>query len=401
MSLFTIPISSTGGSIVCTNPTSSEKEKNIYLLTFTSPKDNRLTPTFIDALVLALDIIEHRFPKGVVITTSGIPKFYSNGLDLELATTTEGFLDKWLWKLFRRFLTFPMPTICLLNGHAFAGGLMLAMYHDYRIQNPAKGFLCINELEFGVPLQSPMMSIFREKLTPSAFRDLILEARRFAGPQSLAVGLVDGVGGLEETLQLIRERGLQTKAATGIYGTMKEEMYRHTLDILDNHAGNLAWREQVEEKKGTAGEAALRAVEAFEKQRNAKLKTSSSSKEESAALSSPTVSPRTPTCLFSSSKPALQSSRQRECDRLAYMSNGAMQPEDMQHLFQVQRDLIIKNNILFAEIGFKPGGQKTVNAGYWGLLPFARGNVHIRSSDLAARPAINPNYGLLDWNAEL
>jgi hypothetical protein len=52
---------------------------------------------------------------------------------------------------------------------------------------------------------------------------------------------------------------------------MKEEMYRHTLDVLDNHAGNLAWREQVEEKKGTAGEAALRAVEAFEKQRNAKL----------------------------------------------------------------------------------------------------------------------------------
>jgi hypothetical protein len=94
MSLFTIPISSTGGSIVCTNPTSSEKEKNIYLLTFT------------DALILALDIIEHRFPKGVVITTSGIPKFYSNGLDLEVATTTEGFLDKWLWKLFRRFVTY-------------------------------------------------------------------------------------------------------------------------------------------------------------------------------------------------------------------------------------------------------------------------------------------------------
>ncbi|GFF47368.1 glucose oxidase [Aspergillus udagawae] len=271
MSLFTIPISSTGGSIVCTNPTSSENEKNIYLLTFTSPKDNRLTPTFIDALILALDIIEHRFPKGVVITTSGIPKFYSNGLDLELATTTEGFLDKWLWKLFRRFITFPMPTICLLNGHAFAGGLMFAMYHDYRIQNPAKGFLCINELEFGVTLQSPMMSIFREKLSPTAFRDLILEAKRFPGPQSVAVGLVDGVGGLEETLQLIRERGLQTKAATGIYGMMKEEMYRHTLDILDNHAGNLAWREKVEEKKGAAGEAALRAVEAFEKQRNAKL----------------------------------------------------------------------------------------------------------------------------------
>jgi enoyl-CoA hydratase/carnithine racemase len=104
--LFTVPIASTGGSIVCTNPTAGQEEQqNIYVLTLTSPKDNRLTPTFIDALVLALDIIEHRYPKGVVVTTSGIAKFYSNGLDLELATSTEGFLDQWLWKLFRRFLT--------------------------------------------------------------------------------------------------------------------------------------------------------------------------------------------------------------------------------------------------------------------------------------------------------
>lgn len=164
-----------------------------------------------------------------------------------------------------------MPTICLLNGHAFAGGLMLAMYHDYRIQNPAKGFLCINELEFGVPLQSPMTSIFREKLTPQSFRDLILEAKRFGGSQSVAAGLVDGLGGLEEALQLIRERGLQTKAATGIYGTMKEEMYRHSLNILDNHVGNLAWREEVEKKKGLAEDVALEAVGAFEKERKAKL----------------------------------------------------------------------------------------------------------------------------------
>ncbi|KAB8231952.1 enoyl-CoA hydratase/isomerase family protein [Aspergillus alliaceus] len=269
--LFTIPISSTGGTIVCSNPTASDKDKNIYLLTFTSPKDNRLTPTFIDAFILALDIIEHRYPKGVVITTSGIAKFYSNGLDLELALSTEGFLDNWLWKLFRRFLTYPMPTICLLNGHAFAGGLMLAMYHDYRIQNPSKGLLCINELEFGVPLQSPMMCIFREKLIPSSFRDLILEAKRFGGPESLKAGLVDGLGGLEEVLTLIRERGLQKKAATGIYGTMKEEMYRHSLDILDGHTANLAWREQVEEKKDQAQKDALKAIEVFEKQRSSKL----------------------------------------------------------------------------------------------------------------------------------
>lgn len=106
--LFTVPIASTGGSIVCTKPTAdrSQEQQNVYLLTFTSPKDNRLTPTFIDALILALDIVEHRYPKGVVVTTSGIAKFYSNGLDLDVALSHEGFLQDWLWRLFRRFLTY-------------------------------------------------------------------------------------------------------------------------------------------------------------------------------------------------------------------------------------------------------------------------------------------------------
>lgn len=109
--LFTVPIASTGGAIVCTNPTAKEgqEQENVYLLTFTSPKDNRLTPTFIDAMVLALDIIEQRYPKGVVVTTSGIAKFYSNGLDLEVLAHTEGFLENWLWRLFRKLLTYFQP----------------------------------------------------------------------------------------------------------------------------------------------------------------------------------------------------------------------------------------------------------------------------------------------------
>ncbi|RAL04606.1 enoyl-CoA hydratase/isomerase family protein [Aspergillus ibericus CBS 121593] len=264
--LFTLPIPSTNGTITCTNP--SPTNNLIYCLTFTSPPDNRLTPTFIDAFLLALDILEHRYPKGVLITTSGIPKFYSNGLDLELAQSTEGFVEKWLWKIFRRLLTYPMPTISLLNGHAFAGGLMLAMYHDYRIQNPHKGFLCINELEFGVPLQAPMMSIFREKLTPSVFRSVVLEARRFPGPEALKVGIVDGLGGMEETLGFVEQRKLVKMPETGIYGMMKEEMYRHSLGILDGHEGNVEWRGRVEEGKKRLEEVARREVERWERSRN-------------------------------------------------------------------------------------------------------------------------------------
>lgn len=72
-----------------------------------------------------------------------------------------------------------MPTIALLNGHTFAGALMLAMHHDYRIMNPHRGYLCLNEVELGVPLAPPMSSIFRQKTSPQTYRTLVLEGKRF------------------------------------------------------------------------------------------------------------------------------------------------------------------------------------------------------------------------------
>ncbi|KAK4187611.1 ClpP/crotonase-like domain-containing protein [Podospora australis] len=230
--LFTIPIPQqgphVGGTITATEPAPA-----VYLLTITSPPDNRLTTASCNALLEALDLIEFDgYKPGVVVTTSGIQKFYSNGLDLEHALGTEGFLPGVLYKLFHRFLTYPMPTIALLPGHAFAGGLMLAMHHDYRVMSPAKGFACINELEFGVPLKPAMSSIFRLKLPAATYRQLVLEAHRFGGQEAQASGIVDRLGGLEEVLKLVSDKKLTTKAKTGIYGLLKAEMYRESVGFL-------------------------------------------------------------------------------------------------------------------------------------------------------------------------
>lgn len=116
-----------------------------------------------------------------------------------------------------------------------------------------------------------MMSIFREKLAPTTFRNVVLEARRFGGKDSLPAGIVDGLGGLDEVLALIQERKLLTKAATGIYGTMKEEMYARVLNGLDDHAGNLAWREKVEQTNADVQTRGLKDVEEFESKQKAKL----------------------------------------------------------------------------------------------------------------------------------
>ena len=127
-----------------------------------------------------------------------------------------------------------MPTIALLPGHAFAAGFMTAMMHDYRLMNPHRGFLCLNELDFGAPLKPPMASVFRHKVPdPNTFRAMVLESRRYGALEALKEGFVDGLGGMEELVVFVKEMGLVGRGETGVYGRLKMEMWRETVGLLD------------------------------------------------------------------------------------------------------------------------------------------------------------------------
>lgn len=125
--LFDLPIIDDASGKPVGQITATLPKANVYLLTFSHGADNRLTTPFCTTLTLALDILAHRHPPGVVVTTSALPKFYSNGLDLAHAESTPGFWAEALYPLWRRLMTWPGPTVALVNGHAFAGGLMVAM----------------------------------------------------------------------------------------------------------------------------------------------------------------------------------------------------------------------------------------------------------------------------------
>ncbi|EED13263.1 enoyl-CoA hydratase/isomerase family protein [Talaromyces stipitatus ATCC 10500] len=235
--LFSVPVAPTNGSFVCTTP--SDAHDNIYLLTFTSGADNRLTPEFLDAFTLSLDILEHQYPRGVLLTTSGIQKFFSNGLDLEKALSSPGFFENYLFRVFRRLLTYPMPTIALINGHAFAGGFMLAMYHDYRIQNPKRGFLCLNEIALGIPLAPPMRSVFISKIQDGeTLRSMIIEGKRYTAQEALQAKIVDGLGDLTDAVQLVLDRGLLKIASSPAFVAMKERLWADVVDSIDSLAAH-------------------------------------------------------------------------------------------------------------------------------------------------------------------
>ncbi|RHZ65514.1 GMC family oxidoreductase [Aspergillus thermomutatus] len=80
-------------------------------------------------------------------------------------------------------------------------------------------------------------------------------------------------------------------------------------------------------------------------------------------------------------------------------SNGTMSAANLLALFNIQYDIIFENPTPIAEVLVTPKGTNYYSE-YWGLLPFARGNVHIASTDPLQQPTINPNYMMLEWDMQ-
>ena len=119
-----------------------------------------------------------------------------------------------------------MPTVALLNGHAFVGGLIVpALHRDCRVRNPARGFICLNEMLFGANMDPALIGIFSAKIeSPATFRSLILQGHRFTAQQALEQGVVDGLGGLDETLKFVVTRELVRKGESGICGGLRRDV---------------------------------------------------------------------------------------------------------------------------------------------------------------------------------
>lgn len=158
-----------------------------------------------------------------------------------------------------------MPTVALVNGHAFAGGLIVALHHDYRIQNPRRGYLAMNEIDFGASMAPPLLGIFRAKLaSPATWRTLILEGHRFNAEQALQQGLTDGHGGLAETLQFVKERNLVKKAETNVYGQLRQNLYCEQLALVDDAVQSAVYHAAEDAKRLTEWEEGEERLKAWE-----------------------------------------------------------------------------------------------------------------------------------------
>ena len=154
--------------------------------------ENRFSPDWLDAVDAQLDDV---VANAQALITTGVGKFYSNGLDLEWLGAHGDRLQWYVGRvqsLFSRILTFPLPTVAAINGHAFGAGSMLAVAHDYRFMRNDRGYFCFPEVDINIPFTPGMAALIQAKLLPQTAVTAMTTGHRYGGEEAHAAGIVDG-----------------------------------------------------------------------------------------------------------------------------------------------------------------------------------------------------------------
>ena len=133
--------------------------------------------------------------RAVILTGTG--PIFSAGVDL-FRLTREGadyvrrFLPL-LSRCLRALFTFSRPVVAAVNGHAIAGGCVLALVCDARLMAEGAGKIGVPELLVGVPFPAAALEVVRFAVPPDKVQSLINTGRTLSAREALAAGLVDEV----------------------------------------------------------------------------------------------------------------------------------------------------------------------------------------------------------------
>jgi enoyl-CoA hydratase/carnithine racemase len=205
--------------------------------------ENRHNPEFVSALLGLLDEIEADRSIHAVVLTSTDEKNWSQGIDLNWMMGTYADVSRHdevrafmrqLNQLFTRLLTFPMPIIASINGHAFGDGAIMACACDFRMMKADRGFFCFPEIDINIPFLPGMMAIVK-KAVPQAYMEFIsLTGKRCLAPELeqnhvILKACPDAETLLAEAIDFARTF---TKNRP-IFAEMKRRMNRDILEAID------------------------------------------------------------------------------------------------------------------------------------------------------------------------
>lgn len=186
-------------------------------------------------LLLAISETMRDLSEAGAVVVTGAGRAFSAGVDLRrIVDGGAAYAEEFLPALSDAFLAIfdcPRPVIAAINGHALAGGCVIAAAADLRLMSA--GTIGLTELMVGVQFPTVPLEIARHAFGPSASL-LALTAATYDADEALRLGLVDEVVSPEELLPIaISKAQVLAGYAPHVYAATKEQLRREARRRID------------------------------------------------------------------------------------------------------------------------------------------------------------------------
>ena len=204
---------------------------------------NAIDPALVAELRASLDEAE-RSCRPLVLT--GNDRFFSAGLNLaELPPGREAmgvFVDAFD-ELVRRLFLFPCPTVAAVNGHAVAGGAILAAACDVRIGATGSYRIGVSEVQLGVIFPATAFEVLRAAIPASRTSEVLLRGKLTGPGDAIANGFLHELAEPEELAGRAVERAEEL-------GALPREAYAHTKRELRAEFAERALAQRAAKREG-------------------------------------------------------------------------------------------------------------------------------------------------------
>ena len=178
----------------------------------------------------------------IVLTGSGA--MFSAGVDLKrLAADGPDYpaaLIPALVDCFGRLFHHPRPVVAALNGHAIAGGCVIACAADRRLAARGPARFGVTELLVGVPFPAIALEIMRMVIPPRLFAEMIYAGRTWTLDEAAAHGLIDTMVEADALLDAaVKEAERLAAIPADAFASTKAQARQPARDFLAQHAARI------------------------------------------------------------------------------------------------------------------------------------------------------------------
>ena len=202
-------------------------------------KANALDTELMRDLSASLQQLRQHGAKAAVLTGTG--NIFGAGVDLfRVLSGGDAYAAEFVPELAHflvELFAFPLPLVAAINGHAIAGGCIVACTCDYRIMAEGKGTIGVPELLVGVPFPTVAIEIMRFAVPPHELQALIYTGRTCGADEALRRGLVNEVATGDQLLTRARDVAQQLGAIPSPVFSATKRALRHdtAARVRDDH----------------------------------------------------------------------------------------------------------------------------------------------------------------------